>query len=205
MPHPTNETLIGYIEKQLNHSERTIVEKHLSGPCTRCTQRIDQLSLILKTISHDQTVAPPLSVLGKSIGIFYKRSTMPSQKHLRVLAKLIFDNHMQIPQMAVRGANPISAHQMLYSAQQVDIDLQITPDRGKHNLVGQILGSEQTKEMTSAFVCLKSENGVMLEGTETDSLGQFTFRQIPAGVYDLVFDLESQEVAITSLEFGNDK
>jgi hypothetical protein len=39
---------------------------------------------------------------------------------------------------------------------------------------------------------------------EADSLGQFTFKQIPPGVYDLTIDLGSQEVAITGLEFSND-
>jgi hypothetical protein len=39
---------------------------------------------------------------------------------------------------------------------------------------------------------------------ETDSFGQFAFRQVPSGIYDLVFDLGAQEVSINSLELSND-
>ncbi len=205
MAHPTHETLLRYIENQLPQSEQKLVESHIASPCRRCSNILARLRLVLDVASDDRTKAPPVPVFQKSVDFFRQRPAISFQERVRILAKLIFDNHTQMPQLSMRGASPISTHQMLFSAQQVDIDLQITPDQGKHNLVGQILGSDQTTDPSLAFVCLKSESGEMLEGTETDSLGQFTFRQIPSGIYDLVFDLESQEVAITSLEFRNDE
>jgi hypothetical protein len=204
MSHPTYETLLKYIDKQLPETETTLIETHISGPCKVCLNKVNQIRMVVNTATHDQTIAPPSNVLSQAVALFRQKPNAPTRPRLRVLAKLLFDNHIQMPQLAMRGADPLLTHQLLFSAQQVDIDLQITPEHGDHNLVGQILGSEQTSEPSIAFVYLKSETGEMLKGTETDSLGQFSFRQIPSGVYDLVFDLENQEVAITSLEFSND-
>ncbi|HAE58653.1 MAG TPA: hypothetical protein DCG54_03860 [Anaerolineae bacterium] len=93
---------------------------------------------------------------------------------------------------------------MLYTAQHVDIDLKITPEHGEHSLVGQVLADEKTDDLSTAFVTLQNKTGGMLQGVETDSFGQFAFRQVPSGIYDLVFDLGAQEVSINSLELSND-
>jgi hypothetical protein len=93
---------------------------------------------------------------------------------------------------------------MLFTTEQVDIDLQIKPGRADNDLLGQMLTTRRSGETVPAFVSLQNSAGTLLRATETDSLGQFVFRQIPSGRYDLVFDLETQEVAITGLEFKND-
>ena len=66
----------------------------------------------------------------------------------------------------------------------------------------RVIGTYRSR--ADAAASLKSETGEVLQGTETDSLGPFTFQQVPPGVYDLTFDLESQEVFISSLELMND-
>jgi hypothetical protein len=85
----------------------------------------------------------------------------------------------------------------------MDIDLKISAGRNNHNLFGQVLG-DQTGNAASAFVSLQNNSGQFWKATETDSLGQFVFREIPSGVYDLIFDLETQEIAVHGLEVGNE-
>jgi hypothetical protein len=121
---------------------------------------------------------------------------------MRVVAALHFDSRLQLSSAGTRGA--ARGRQMLFTTEQVDIDLQIKPGRTDSDLMGQMLSAESSGEVLPAFVSLQSSAGTWLRATETDSLGQFTFRQIPSGSYDLVFDLENQEVAITGLEFEND-
>lgn len=203
MIHPSYETLISFIEDQLSESELAKVEKHLSRPCQECSNKIAQLRVVFEAVGEDRTIAPPPAVLSRAVATFKKQPSPSSPRPLlRVLAELLFDSRLQLSPMGSRGA--ARTRQMLFTTQQVDIDLNITPEHRDNNLVGQILDREQTDEPSVAFVSLQNETGTLLRSIEADSLGQFTFRQIPSGIYDLVIDLGSQEVAVTGLEFGND-
>jgi hypothetical protein len=121
---------------------------------------------------------------------------------MRIIAALSFDSRLQLSPAATRGATRV--RQMLFTTDQVDIDLQVTPGRADNDLIGQMLSSERAGEAAPAFVSLQSRTGELVRATETDARGQFAFRQVPFGVYDLVFDLENQEVAVTGLELQND-
>jgi hypothetical protein len=94
---------------------------------------------------------------------------------------------------------------MLFRVGKVDIDLQISPEKDDRKLIGQILGSEDARGGPSAFVSLTGKSGEVVQGAEADHLGQFAFRRIPSGMYDLVFDIQGQEIAITDLDLGNDQ
>lgn len=204
MSHLTYTTLLSYIGNQLPKADRAKIEEHLfSHSCQRCGKNLARLRTVLEAVTEDRSVAPPPAVLRKALDIYRKRPVPSRQPLLQVLAILQFDSRLQLSPLLSRGA--AKTRQMLFSAQQVDIDLQITPQDGNHSLVGQILASEQANQPSPAFVSLKNETGEVLKGTETDSRGQFAFRQVPPGIYDLVFDLDSQEVAVNSLELINDQ
>lgn len=202
MSHPNYENLINYIEDQLPEAEQARIDDHLSRACQQCTNKIAQLRMVLAAVAEDTTVAPPPDILHRAIAAYQDRPATEHRPLLRVLAELLFDSRLQLAPMAVRGA--ANTRQMLFATQQVDIDLNITPEHREHNLVGQILDREQADECLGAFVSLQNESGTLQRSMEADSLGQFMFKQIPPGVYDLVIDLGSQEVAIIGLEFGND-
>jgi len=204
MSHLTYTTLLSYIGNQLPKADRAKIEEHLfSHPCPQCGNKLARLRTVLDAVTGDRSVAPPSAVLRRAFDVYQKRPVTSPQPLLQVLAILRFDSRLQLSPMLSRGAT--KTRQMLFTAQQVDIDLQITPEHGDHNLIGQILGSEQASELPPAFVSLKNDAGQVLKGTETDLLGQFTFRQIPSGIYNLEFELDSQEVAITGLELINDQ
>ena len=203
MTHLTYTILMDYIGNKISDTDRAEVEAHLlSDACRECSGKADRLRVVLDAVIKDRSYAPPASVLRKAVNIDLKQPVSLAQPFLQMLAKLQFDSRLQLSPMQSRGV--AKTRHMLFSTPQLDIDLEITPERGEHNLVGQILDSEQADEPSQAFVSLKSETGEVLQGTETDSLGQFTFQQVPPGIYDLTFDLDSQEVFISSLELVND-
>lgn len=202
MLHLTYETLIDYLDNHLSDADRGKVDFHLSQPCQECRAKISRLRSVLDVAADDQTIAPPLDVLNRAFALYQKKNRPSFLPHLRALAALQFDSRLQLSTATFRGV--ARTRQLLFSAQQVDIDLQITPERGDQNLVGQILGPEQGKQQSLAFVSLQNKTGELLKGTETDSHGQFAFRQIHPGIYDLIFDLGSQEIAILDLEFSNE-
>ena len=203
MAHLKYAILLNYLEDQLSVEERSKAEEHLAEPCWECARRLALLRTVLHSMTKDRTVAPPEAVLKRAVDIGRSRRSLSERKPwLRVVAALRFDSQLQLSSAATRGAT--RARQMLFTTEQVDIDLQIKPGRADNDLLGQMLSTRRSGQAVPAFVSLQNSAGTLLRATETDSLGQFAFRQIPSGRYDLVFDLENQEVAITGLEFKND-
>lgn len=202
MAHFKYETLLNYFEEQLSAEERSQIDAHMLS-CQRCTRRFALLRKVFQSVAGDRTVAPPESVLKQAVEIGHgRRAPSPHKPWMRVIAALNFDSRLQPSAAATRGA--ARGRQMLFSTEQVDIDLQIRPGRTDSDLLGQMLSTQRSGEILPAFVSLQSSAGALLRATETDSLGQFAIRQIPSGSYDLIFDLDDQEVAITGLEFEND-
>jgi hypothetical protein len=203
MAHLKYEILLNYLGDQLSAEERGKVDAHLAKPCWQCGRHLALLRTVLHSIAEDRTVAPPPAILKRAVDIGRSQRELPGRNPwVRVVAALRFDSRLQLSSAATRGAT--RARQMLFTTEQVDIDLQIKPGRADNDLLGQMLSTQPPGEVVPAFVSLQSNAGVSLRATETDSLGQFAFRQIPSGTYNLVFDLENQEVAITGLEFEND-
>lgn len=203
MAHLKYGTLLNYLEDHLSVEERSQVDAHLAEPCWDCARRLALLRTVLHSVVEDRTAAPSEAVLKRAVDIVRNRRDLPERKPwMRVVAALRFDSQLQLSSAATRGAS--RSRQMLFTAEQVDIDLQIKPGRADNDLLGQMLSTSRSGAAVPAFVSLQNSTGTLLRATETDSLGQFAFRQIPSGSYDLVFDLENQEVAITGLEFKHD-
>jgi hypothetical protein len=201
MNHPSYETLIDYVEGRLPGIDRTQTENHLSSPCQQCSNQIAQLRTVLEAMAADRTTSPSSDTLNRAIALYRDRSGVTSRSPLRVLAELLFDSRLQLSPAATRGA--AHTRQMLFATPKVDIDLSITAEHKEHNLAGQILDREQADEPVSAFVILQDEAGTLVRDVQIDSLGQFIFKHVPSGVYELVADLGSQEIAITGLDLGN--
>lgn len=202
MAHLTYETLLNYLEGHLSTEARSEADAHLNGSCESCQQRRDLLQTALRAAAADHTTPPPASVLKQAfdIPLTHTKSTQPSLL-TRLIAALTFDSHLQLSSALTRGA--ARERQMLFSADQVDVDLQIKSVREGHDLIGQIL-TETASANIHAFVSLQGDTGRLLKATEADPKGQFVFRGIPSGVYDLIFDLENQEVAVMGIEVKND-
>jgi hypothetical protein len=203
MQHPTPELLIRYTEHQLPEADRAALDEHLALPCPQCRAVVARLGTVLQAIAHERSFAPPASVLRRAFSIFRKRSRISEQAAHPLPARLLFDSRLQPSLVGVRG--PLQNRQILFRVGKIDIDLQIAPDQEDRRLVGQILGSEDARGGPSAFVSLTGKGGDVIQGAEADHLGQFAFRRIPSGTYDLVFDIQGQEIAITDLDLGNDQ
>lgn len=199
MTHLTYETLLNYMEERLSPEEKAAAQTHLAAFCETCEGRLVMLRKVLATVQNDHTTPPPASVLKHALDIplTHPRPAQPGML-TRLIASLSFDSQLQLSSALTRGA--ARERQVLFTADQVDIDLKISTGRGGHDLLGQMLAGEPN----AAFVSLQSNNGQTLKATETDSKGQFAFRDVSAGVYDLIFDLETQQIAVQGLQVGND-
>lgn len=202
MTHLKYETLLNYLEGQLSTEERNQVDAHFAEACQQCDRRLVLLRTVLQTVVGDRTVAPPADVLKEAVEKAKSRKKTSKPKLWnRMVAALTFDSHLQLSSAAMRGSG--RARQMLFTAEQVDIDLQIKSGRSDHQLLGQVLDTRHSGGSISAFVSLQNNEGQQ-RATETDSLGQFAFHGVSSGTYDLVFDLDDQEISVTGLEFRNE-
>jgi hypothetical protein len=202
MTHISYETLLNYLENRLPAEERSKVDEHLAETCHQCDRRMSLVKTVLETAATDHTVAPPSHILQQAIDRAKGQIKEASPKFWnRLVASLTFDSHTQLSFAATRGSG--RAHQMLFTTEQVDIDLQIKSGHKDHELRGQVLDAQHSGGFLPAFVSLQNNEGQQ-RATETDSLGQFAFHGVSSGTYDLVFDLENQEIAVTGLEFRNE-
>src|SRR5688572_14446606 len=140
MTHLSYETLLDYLENRLSAEERNAVEAHLAEPCPQCDRRLARLRAVLASTAGDRTVAPPGDVLKRAIDTA-RRGKKPPQPEpwTQIIAALSFDNRLQLSAAVTRGAARV--RQMLFTTEQVDIDLQIKPAGADHDLLGQVLGT----------------------------------------------------------------
>lgn len=200
MTHPTFEQLIDYAEGKLFGEHITEIEAHLSEACPTCTQQIQRIRQIIQTAEADRTLAPKSAVLHRAVRLLREREKANGQTMIQKIASLVFDNRRQMAAISLRGG-PSAQRMLLYTAPPLDIDLQITPQADHLKILGQVLDSSQKEKFITAFVSMiEMKSGNLVDAEETDRMGNFHFENIPAGRYDLVFDLMDEEVKVTSLE-----
>ncbi|HSD85461.1 MAG TPA: hypothetical protein VLG46_16485 [Anaerolineae bacterium] len=202
--------LIEYQERTLSISEQEAVEAHLAEPCPMCQKNLQHAAELLATFAQpDETVAPPEAVVERAVGAFPNRSQVvgafPSRPSIvslpRIIASLLFDNFKQAPLAAVRGA--ARSRQLLFTAGEMDIDLQITSERHEATLLGQVLNNQPTERALSPTVRLY-RGGEVIHTSAPDEQGQFAFRAVVPGVYDLGVMLAQQEIMLEGLELKYD-
>lgn len=203
-------TLIEYQEQTLPTLEREAVEMHLAEPCPVCQKNLEHAAELLATFAQpDLTVAPPEAVVQRVMDAFLSRSQvmgalpnhLPAMSLPRIIAHLLFDNFRQAPLAAVRGA--ARSRQLLFTTDEVDIDLQITSERHGATLLGQVLNNQPTERERISLVRLY-RGGEVFHTLAPDEQGQFAFRAVIPGVYDLGVVSEQREIMVEGLELTHD-
>jgi hypothetical protein len=195
MTHPTFETLLNYVDGRISGDERTGIEAHLSLPCSRCQVRVQRIGEVLQLMAQDSTVTSPSPVLRRMLAAI--RRLTPNRP--RIPVQLVFDSWQHAPLAAMRGAT--TSQQLLFSAEGVDIDLQVSPDSNGATVRGQILSNSENVAQPAPFIVLQAGEDITAS-SETDKLGQFVFRSVPAGTYDLHIEFEQNQLAIEGLQIG---
>jgi hypothetical protein len=193
-------TLIDYQDHAVLAPEREAIESHLTEPCALCQQNLQHASELLAVFAQpDRTVAPPEDVVQRAVAAFTIRP--PAVSLSRIVASLLFDNFRQAPLAAVRGVT--RSRQLLFNAGEIDIDLQITAERYGATLLGQVLSNQPLAPEAVPIVRLY-RSGEVIRTAASDAQGQFAFRAVTAGVYDLGVMLAHREVVLEGLELAHD-
>ncbi len=193
-------TLIDYQDHAVPASEQDAIAAHLAEPCDLCRQNLERAGELLAVFAQpDRTVAPPEDVIQHVVAAFAIRP--PTASLTRIVANLLFDNFRQAPLAAVRGVT--RSRQLLFSADEIDIDLQITAERYGATVLGQVL-SNQPLTPEAVPIARLYRSGEVIQTTASDAQGQFAFRAVSPGTYDLGVMLAHHEVVLEGLELAHD-
>jgi len=112
----------------------------------------------------------------------------------RLLAALTFDSSQMTPALGVR-AGAAAGRQLLFSAGDSELHLQIAPAGEQWQITGQVLGP-----CAGGSVELRGANETL--NAALNELCEFTLAPLAAGVYALALRLGDVELEIPELEIG---
>jgi hypothetical protein len=138
----------------------------------------------------DAAVDAPRDLLMSAINIFPPGAPRPLQ---RIVATLIFDSRKAIPVFGMRSVRS-SSRQLLYSAQQTDLDLRITVQNDECIVAGQVI----REGYVGGLVEISGPAGAA--EASLNELCEFTLPALPIGFYSLKLRMSDVEIEIPELE-----
>lgn len=187
--HISVETLANIADNRATPEAQEAAMAHISA-CSTCHDTLRQLQQLILMMRSDSTSDAPRDVLTSAINIFSQEKHSPLR---RIVALLTFDSRNAGPVFGVRSL-PTASRQMLYSAEEIDVELRITVHNDECILTGQVIGEgcgEGHVEISS------------LAGTSNATLNdvcEFTLPPIPPGNYSLTVRMLDREIEIPELE-----
>lgn len=179
-------------EKRAAADERTASMAHLSN-CSVCAQQVERVEQVLGLMKTDTATDAPRDILAYAVNIF-RNSQEPSLLK-RIVAALRFDSSSNLaPAFGVRSGQSTS-RQLLYSAEENDIDLRIMPEQENWIVTGQVLG----EDCVGGRIELEGRSGE-LTAADLNDLCEFILPPVPAGSYRVRLRLGNVEVEIPQLE-----
>ena len=183
------ETLANIAEDRPTGEARQAAMTHIST-CSTCRDALDHLQQLILMMRSDRTIDAPRDVLSAAVNIFSqeRRSSLR-----RIIALLIFDSRNAGPAFGMRSL-PTSSRQLLYSAEETDLDLRIMVENDECIIAGQVIG----EGCAEGHVEISGVAG-RSEATLND-VGEFTLPPIPVGNYSLTVRMLDREIEIPELE-----
>ena len=187
--HISVETLANIADDRATSEAREAAMSHVST-CSTCLDTLRQLQQLILMMRSDTATDAPRDVLTSAMNIFSQEKRVPLR---RIVALLTFDSRNAGPAFGVRSL-PSASRQMLYSAEEVDLELRITVQNGECILAGQVIGEGCAEGQVEI-------SGAAGRSTATlNEICEFTLPPIPVGNYSLTVRMLDREIEIPELE-----
>ena len=202
MRHVTIEEIVTYTDGKASDAERIFLESH-TMTCSDCNDLCKEFQTLLVRLREDSTYEPPSESVEWGINLFQPIVQPQASGNLRrLIASLVYDTYDQ-PMLA--GVRHVSAppRQLLFRAGEVDVDVKIesTEANDRIALAGQVL-SNDIKFFDNTPVKLES-HGIVRYRTRTNSVGEFSFDDVPKDTYHLSVDLPEGQITLFCVHRGN--
>jgi len=187
--HISLETLADLVEGRATSETLEGAVAHIST-CSDCVDTLRRLQQLILMMKSDTSTDAPRDLVQSAINIF-SPETQPSLRH--IIATLTFDSRVAGAAHGIRSLRSTS-RQLLYSAQETDLDLRITVQNDECVVAGQVIRDgcaggrvEISGDAASAAATL-------------NELCEFTLPAIPLGNYSLRVRMPDVQIEIPELE-----
>lgn len=183
------ETLVDIAEARATLEALQAAMQHLST-CSACADTLERLKETILLMRSDTADDVPPDVLVSALDIFQpeRQTTLP-----RFVAVLTFDSRNTTRALGMRSFHTAS-RQMLFSAQDTDVDLRIAVQNEECILTGQVIRQDCPGGRITVAGTAGSAEAALNE------LCEFTLPALPLGTYSLIVRLHDIEIEIPELE-----
>lgn len=159
--------------------------------CSACHGNLSRLQRVISMMKNDTAEDAPRDVLASAINIFSPKA-QPPVRH--VIATLIFDSRSTTRAFGLRSLHS-SARQLLYSADDADVDLRIMIQDEECIVIGQVIRDPCTGGIVEIVGPTRSAQAPLNE------LCEFVLPPVPIGTYSLKLTMADVKIEIPELEF----
>lgn len=187
--HISLETLVDIVEGRATSAALEGAVSHISS-CSDCVDTLRELQQVILTMKSDTTQDAPRDLLYSAINIFSPEKRTPLR---HIIAILTFDSRVAGPAYGIRSLRS-SSRQLLYSAQDTDLDLRVTVQNDECVVAGQVIRAD----CVSGQVEISGNAGSVT--ASLNEVCEFTLPAIPVGNYALKIKLPDVQIEIPELE-----
>jgi hypothetical protein len=168
---------------------------HLAD-CSSCSAQLQTIRQTTGLMRADAIESAPVELVKYAKDIFRQRVAGRKPSTLsRILAALTFDSLTAAPAYGLRSEAG-SGRQLVYSTENVDVDVRVSAENNEWHIEGQVPGSLcDTGEV-------HLESAAFSTSAKLTELCEFSFSSIPAGTYRLAVHLHDVIIETPPLEIG---
>ncbi|HSB12689.1 MAG TPA: hypothetical protein VLM38_24580 [Blastocatellia bacterium] len=193
LPHIRFEEMVDLVEGRLGGDELLQARAHLDR-CEGCAAQRTRLEDTIKMMREDASEDAPRQAIAGALSSFRSRARGEASALRRLVAALTFDSLQAVPAMGMRAAAG-AGRQLVFSAGESQLHLQVKPDAEGWVLCGQVLGecAGGTVELSNASAAVRVALNPMCE---------FELPAMAEGAYKLLLRLGDIEMEIPELNLG---
>jgi anti-sigma factor RsiW len=192
-PHLEFDKLADLAEGRLSARDQKAALAHLSR-CRHCSEKLAGLERAIEMMRADAMEDAPAYAFERARKLILARVKPPASAFKQVLATLTFDSLQMAPDFGLR-AGAAAERQLLFTAGENDLHLQIKQAEERWVVCGQVLGPCSGGEV-------EIEGASATAHASLSDLCEFTLDSIPAGTYVLTLRLSDAELKVPDLKLG---
>ncbi|HVF92008.1 MAG TPA: hypothetical protein VNH22_18235 [Blastocatellia bacterium] len=192
-PHTEFDELTDLAEGRLSPDKRSEVMGHLAS-CQNCSEELSRVEQTIELMRTDALEDAPLYVIERAARLLPSSARRSPSLLRRVLAALEFDSLQSSPAFGVRSGLS-GERQLLFSAEQHEIQLQVSPSAEAWILSGQVLGPCDGGEAELRSHAYSTQ-------ARLNNLCEFVLPPVAGGTYTLTLRFADVELEVPDLKLG---
>jgi hypothetical protein len=186
------ERLVDLAEGRIASVDAAALRQQIAN--TPAAIELTQLDRLVQLMRSDKSEDAPSYVINRALRLMRQPAPAQQMSGLRRLLALVqFDSYTQPFAAGVRSG-PDAVRQMLFVAEDTELDLRIVPESGQWRISGQVLGTD-------------TEGSITLAGSEAhhevalNELSEFQLPLVNKGAYSLILRTGVHEI-VAEMEIG---